>query len=174
MSSAAEHVLRLTRTVADHPRAGVEFKDLTPVLADGDALAAVADALVAPYAGDFDVVAGVEARGFPFAAAAAARAGVGLVLIRKAGKLPAATHGEDYDLEYGSDRLEVHVDQVPPGTRVLLIDDVLATGGTLAAARTLVERAGWRLAGYSVVLELGFLGGRARLAPRVPYSVVTM
>jgi len=172
MTGAAELVEALTRTIPDFPRPGIEFKDLTPVLADRDALASVADALVAPFAGDYDVIAGIEARGFAFAAAAAARAGSGLVLIRKGGKLPGETHGEDYDLEYGTDRLEVHAGQVPPGTRVLVVDDVLATGGTLAAAQALVDRAGWRIAGFSVVLELGFLGGRARLAPRVPYAIV--
>lgn len=171
MPTASEYVESLTRTIVDFPRAGVDFKDLTPVIADGDALAAVADALVAPFAGEYDVIAGIEARGFAFAAAAAARTGTGLVLIRKAGKLPGDTHGEDYELEYGTDRLEVHVGQVPAGTRVLIIDDVLATGGTLGAARTLVERAGWHIAGIAVVLELGFLGGRAVLAPRVPYAV---
>lgn len=173
MPSAAEHVRSLTRSIPDFPSAGVDFQDLTPVLADGAALAAVADALVAPFAGEYDVIAGIEARGFVLAAAAAARAGKGVVLIRKHGKLPGDTHGEDYELEYGTDRLEVHVGQVPAGTRVLIVDDVLATGGTLAAAQTLVERAGWRVAGFSVVLELGFLGGRARIAPRVPYAVVT-
>jgi len=172
MPTATEHLESLTRVVPDFPRAGIDFHDLTPVLADGDALAVVADALVAPFAGEYDAIAGVEARGFAFAAAAAARAGAGLVLIRKAGKLPGATHGEDYELEYGRDRLEVHREQVPAGTRVLLVDDVLATGGTLAAAGSLVERAGWRIAGVAVVLELGLLGGRAALAPRVPYALV--
>src|SRR5690606_38749397 len=118
------------------------------------------------------VIAGIEARGFAFAAAAAARSGVGLVLIRKAGKLPGPTHGEDYELEYGTDRLEVHLGQVAAGSRVLIVDDVLATGGTLAAAQTLVERAGWVTAGFAVVLELGFLGGRSRLGGRVPYAIV--
>ncbi|HWL02326.1 MAG TPA: adenine phosphoribosyltransferase [Microbacteriaceae bacterium] len=172
MPTAAQYIESLTRTIRDFPRPGIEFKDLTPVLADRDALASVADALVAPFAGDYDVIAGIEARGFAFAAAAAARTGAGLVLIRKGGKLPGETHGEEYELEYGTDRLEVHVDQVAAGTRVLVVDDVLATGGTLGAAQTLIERAGWRVAGLAVVLELGFLGGRARLAPRVPYTVV--
>ncbi len=171
MPTAAEYVAALTRTIPDFPRPGIGFEDLTPVLADGAALAAVADALVAPFAGDYDVLAGVEARGFPFAAAAAGRNGQGLLLLRKGGKLPGATHGEDYELEYGRDRLEVHVDQVPAGTRVLLVDDVLATGGTLEAAATVIERAGWSVAGLSVVLELGFLGGRGRLGSRRVHAV---
>lgn len=171
MTTAAEHLATLTRSVPDFPRAGVEFMDLTPVLADGEAFASVVDALVAPFAGEYDVIAGIEARGFAFAAAAAARTGVGLVLIRKAGKLPGATHGEDYVLEYGTDRLEVHAGQVPDGSRVLIVDDVLATGGTLGAAQALVQRAGWSVAGLAVVIELGFLGGRAQVAPSVPYAV---
>ncbi len=174
MTSAIEFVSALTRTIPDFPRPGVGFKDLTPVLADGEAFGAVVDALVGPFSGSYDVVAGVEARGFAFAAAAAGRSGTGLVLIRKGGKLPGETHGQDYVLEYGSDRLELHVDQVPTGTRVLVIDDVIATGGTLGAAATLVERAGWTVAGLAVVLELGLLGGRARLAPRDLHAVVTL
>lgn len=171
MVSAAEHVAALTRVIEGFPRPGVAFEDLTPVLADGEALASVADALVAPFAGEFDVVAGIEARGFAFAAAAAGRGKHGLVLLRKGGKLPGLTDGQDYELEYGTDRLELHVDQVPRGTRVLIVDDVVATGGTLGAAATLVERAGWRVAGLSVVLELAFLGGRVRLAPREVHAV---
>lgn len=171
MRSATDLVHALARTIPDHPQPGVTFQDLTPVLADPIALAAVADAIAAPFLGDFDLIAGIEARGFPFAAAAAARSGTGLMLLRKHGKLPGDTHAEDYALEYGTDRLEVHVGQVPPGSRVLIVDDVLATGGTLAAASRLIERGGWQVAGIAVVLELGFLGGRARLSPRVPYAV---
>jgi len=166
VETAADYVASHTRTIDGFPEPGVAFKDLTPLLADGTALAAVADALAAPFAGGFDVVAGIEARGFAFGAAVAARAGTGIVLVRKAGKLPGAVHGIDYDLEYGSARLELHADQVPKGTRVLVVDDVLATGGTLGATASLVEQAGWRLAGLSVVLELASLGGRARLGPR--------
>ncbi len=173
MPTAAEYLDALTRTVPDFPRRGVAFKDLTPVLADGEAFGAVVDALVAPFAGAYDVVAGIEARGFAFAAAAAGRNGVGLVLLRKGGKLPGETDGQDYELEYGSDRLELHVDQVPAGTRVLIVDDVISTVGTLRAAATLVERAGWEVAGLAVVLELGFLAGRAQLAPRELHEVVT-
>lgn len=174
MTSAPEFVTTLTRTIPDFPSPGVAFRDLTPVLAEPAALAAVTDALVAPFAGSFDAVAGIEARGFPFAAAAALRTGAGLVLLRKAGRLPGPTHGEDYALEYGTDRLEVHADQVPRGSRVLIVDDVLATGGTLVAASALVERAGWHVAGLSVVIELAELGGRDRLGSPSAVAVVTL
>ncbi len=173
MTSAAAHVDALTRTIEDFPQPGIAFRDLTPLLADGEAFATVVDALVAPFSGSYDVVAGIEARGFAFAAAAAGRTGTGLVLVRKGGRLPGTTHGQDYALEYGSDRLEVHVDQVPRGTRVLVVDDVIATGGTLEAAATLVERAGWSVAGLAVVLELAALAGRGRIAPRALHAVAT-
>lgn len=171
-TTAAEYIETLTRTVPDFPSPGIRFLDLTPVLADGPALATVASALVQPFAGTFDVIAGVEARGFALAAAAAATAGTGIVLVRKAGKLPGDRIAESYALEYGEATLEVHLDQVPAGTRVLLVDDVLATGGTLGAARTLIARAGWSLAGTSVVLEIAGLGGRAALAPQPIHALV--
>ncbi len=166
MTDAAAHLDRLIRTVPDFPEPGIQFRDLTPVFADAVAFAAVSDALVAPFGGEYDVVAGVEARGFALAAATAARSGHGLLLIRKAGKLPGATMSESYALEYGTATLQVHTDQLAPGARVLLVDDVLATGGTLGASQRLIERAGWVLAGTTVVLELDGLGGRERLAPR--------
>ena len=162
---AAEYLTTLSRTIVDFPEPGIRFKDLTPVLADAAALAAIADALAEPFAGEYDIVAGVEARGFALAAAVAARSGHGLLLIRKAGKLPGETLRESYALEYGEAVLEVHTDQLPAGSRVLLVDDVLATGGTLAASQRLIERAGWVLAGTAVVLELDGLGGREKLAP---------
>jgi adenine phosphoribosyltransferase len=161
--TAREHVTSLTREIPDFPKPGIRFLDITPVLADGPALAAVAAALVEPFAGGFDVVAGTEARGFAFAAAAAVHSGTGLLLIRKAGKLPGERIAESYALEYGEATLEVHTGQLAPGTRVLLVDDVLATGGTLGASARLIERAGWTVAGISVVLEIEFLKGRAAL-----------
>jgi adenine phosphoribosyltransferase len=163
--SAREHLETLTRTIPDFPQPGILFRDITPVLADASALAAVVDALAAPFAGGFDVVAGVEARGFPLAGAIAARSGTGLLLIRKAGKLPGEHLTESYALEYGTADLELHAGQVAAGTRVLIVDDVLATGGTLGAARRLVERAGWVPAGLAVVIELTALAGRDALAP---------
>ena len=166
MTDAAAHLARLTRTIPDFPEPGIQFRDLTPVFADAAAFSAVADALVAPFEGAYDIVAGVEARGFALAAAVAARSGHGLLLVRKAGKLPGETISESYALEYGEATLEVHTGQLPAGSRVLLVDDVLATGGTLAASQRLIERAGWVLAGTAVVMELAGLGGRERLAPR--------
>jgi len=153
----------LVRDVPDYPQAGVVFKDITPLLADGKAFAAVVDALAVTY-GPVDKVAGIEARGFIFAAPVANRLGVGFVPIRKQGKLPGATFAEDYDLEYGTATIEVLTDAFVPGERVLVIDDVLATGGTARATADLVQRAGARVAGLAVLLELSFLNGRAKLA----------
>jgi len=151
------------RDVPDYPQAGVMFKDITPLLADGQAFAAVVDALAVTY-GPVDKVAGIEARGFILAAPVANRLGVGFVPIRKQGKLPGATFAEDYDLEYGTATIEVLTDAFVPGERVLVIDDVLATGGTARATADLVQRAGARVAGLAVLLELSFLNGRAKLA----------
>lgn len=164
--AARDEIERLSRVVEDFPSPGVTFRDLSPVFADGPALRSVIDALVAPFAGQFDAVAGMEARGFVLAAGAAYATGLGCVMIRKAGKLPRGVISQDFDLEYGSATLEVHPDELEPGTRVLLLDDVLATGGTLAASCSLVERAGWTVAGISVVLELNALNGAARLPGR--------
>lgn len=149
------------------------FHDLTPVFADAAALRAVIEQLIAPFAGTFDVVAGVEARGFVLAAAAAVIANTGVVMIRKAGKLPRATVSREYALEYGTATLEVHTDELPAGTRVLLVDDVLATGGTLEASLWLLAAAGLVVAGVSVVLELTALNGRARIGD-VPYARISL
>jgi adenine phosphoribosyltransferase len=158
-----------TRDVADFPKPGILFKDLTPLFADGPAFRTVVDAIIARHTdGDgprFDTVVGIEARGFVLAAAIGYAAGVGLVPVRKAGKLPGPTHRVSYALEYGVATLEVHADAFRPGSRVLVVDDVLATGGTVEATLELMKRAGAEVVGVSVVLELGFLGGRARLAP---------
>lgn len=164
--SVPEVLDRLTALVPDFPEPGIVFRDLSPVFADGPALTAIVDALVEPHAGTFDVVAGVEARGFVLAAAAAYSQGVGMLPVRKAGKLPRETIAEQYALEYGTAALEVQPADLPAGCRVLLLDDVLATGGTLAAAAKLIERAGWSIAGIGVVLELDGLGGRGMLAGR--------
>ena len=150
------------RVIPDFPKAGIQFRDLTPLLADGAAFQATTAAL-AERAGDFDLIAGVEARGFLFGAALAQLTGRGLVIVRKPGKLPAATIGHDYDLEYGTDRLELHADAVAPGTRVLLVDDVLATGGTAEAAVTLLRKAGAIVDRALFVMELDGLPGAARL-----------
>ncbi|MBB1246290.1 adenine phosphoribosyltransferase [Streptomyces durbertensis] len=152
------------RDVPDYPKPGVVFKDITPLLADPVAFTALTDAFARRCA-DLGVtkVLGLEARGFILAAPVAVRAGVGFVPARKAGKLPGAILSQAYDLEYGSAEIQVHADSLAAGDRVLVIDDVLATGGTAAASVELVRRAGARLAGVSVLLELGFLAGRERL-----------
>ena len=154
----------LVRDVADFPKPGVGFKDITPLLADAAALAAAVEALaeVGRSAGT-DVVAGIEARGFVLAGPVAVALGVGFVPVRKPGKLPWRTATVSYDLEYGTDSLEVHEDAFEPGQRVLVVDDVLATGGTAAATCSLVEGRGASVAGVVVLIELAFLGGRSRL-----------
>lgn len=156
-------VVALIRDVADFPKPGIVFKDITPMLADARAFAAVISALAAPWrSAPPQAVVGIESRGFIFAAALARELGSGFVPIRKPGKLPAAVHQVEYALEYGHDRLEIHRDALPAGARVLLVDDVLATGGTLLAARQLLERLDVRLCGASVLIELEFLGARQR------------
>jgi adenine phosphoribosyltransferase len=150
------------RAVPDFPRPGILFRDLTPLLANGPAFQATTAAL-AERAGDYDLIAGIEARGFLFGAALAQLTGHGLVIVRKPGKLPHATIGHSYDLEYGSDRLELHADAVPKGARVLLVDDVLATGGTARAAVSLIRKAGGEVARALFVLELEGLPGAERL-----------
>jgi adenine phosphoribosyltransferase len=150
------------RDVPDYPQPGVLFKDITPLLADGPAFAAVVTAL-AGLSRDVDKVVGIEARGFILAAPVACRLGAGFVPVRKQGKLPAQTIAESYQLEYGTATVEVHADAFTPGERVLVVDDVLATGGTAAATASLVRRSGAEVAAIVVLLELGFLDGRARL-----------
>jgi adenine phosphoribosyltransferase len=158
-----ETIRRLSVSIADYPQPGVVFRDLTPVFADGPAFHRMVHALADPFRGQFDAVAGVEARGFLLAAAAAYATGTGVVTVRKKGKLPRKVLAEEYALEYGTGTLELHADELPPGARVLVVDDVLATGGTLAAAARLFERAGVRVAGIGVVMELTGLGGRGVL-----------
>lgn len=159
MSPELARAESLIASIPDYPQPGVLFRDITPLLADAEALRVTTEALVEPFTGRFDVVAGVEARGFILAGAAAIAAGVGFVPIRKAGKLPRPAAAVDYALEYGTATIEMH-DDLPRGTRVLLIDDVLATGGTLAAGREIVQRLGCTLAGISVLFEIHGLGGR--------------
>src|SRR5918912_3554194 len=145
--------------VPDFPKPGIVFKDLMPLFADGPVFRSVVDGIVAHHGPDsFDVVAGVEARGFVVAAAIAYAAGTGVVPVRKAGKLPRPAFSASYALEYGEATLEVHQDAFVAGHRVLVVDDVLATGGTAGAALDLVEQAGGTVAGFTVLLELGFLG----------------
>ena len=161
--------------VPDFPQPGIVFKDLMPLFADGPAFRQVIDGIIAYHGADsFDVVAGVEARGFVVAAAVAYATGTGVVPVRKAGKLPRATLTASYELEYGRATLEVHEDAFVAGHRVLVLDDVLATGGTAGAALALVEQAGGTVAGFTVLVELGFLGGRERLAPRAVNALLTV
>jgi adenine phosphoribosyltransferase len=155
--------------VPDWPEPGVLFKDISPLLADPVAFQGVIDALATSWAGQVDVVAGVEARGFVLGAPLALRLGVGFVPVRKAGKLPRAVFASSYDLEYGQATLEVHQDSFVPGARVLVVDDVLATGGTAAAALSLVSVAGGVVAGLAVLLELTFLAGREAVAGAAPH-----
>ena len=157
------------RDVPDFPRPGVLFKDITPLLADASAFRECVDALAAPWREQgIAAICGIEARGFIFGAAVARALDAGFVPLRKPGKLPAATLGADFELEYGRARLEVHLDALAPGARVLIIDDVLATGGTLAAARQLVELLDADVAGAAVLAELAFLHGRTHWAADVP------
>jgi adenine phosphoribosyltransferase len=161
----AERCQALIRDVADYPRAGVMFKDITPLLADGATFGAVVTELARrARALDVDLVAGMEARGFIVGAPVAAALGVGFVPVRKAGKLPGPTLAASFALEYGSATVEIHPDTIPAGARVLVLDDVLATGGTAAATAGLVERAGGVVVGLAFLLELTFLAGRDRLA----------
>ena len=157
------------RDIPDFPKPGVVFKDISPLLADHVAFAGAVDAIVAHYGrGNVDKVVGIEARGFIVAAPVAYHFGAGFVPVRKPGKLPAETHETAYDLEYGTEVLHVHRDAVDAGDRVLVVDDVLATGGTAAAAVRLAETAGAEVVGLSVLLELDFLNGRAALAASHP------
>ena len=159
----------LMRDVPDFPKAGIMFRDVTTVLRDPVAWRATVDQMCdAVDAWDFDVVVGVESRGFILGSAMAYQLGVGFVPVRKPGKLPAAVHAVDYELEYGLDSLEIHQDALDPGHRVLVVDDLLATGGTAAATIGLVEAAGGTVAGTCVLVELVDLGGRALLAEVAP------
>ncbi len=176
---AADALSRLVRDVADFPEPGIVFKDITPLLADPDGLAAVVAGLAdagrdASGAAVVDKVVGMEARGFILAAPVALALGVGFVPVRKPGKLPHEVHEFGYALEYGEAALQLHRDAVAPGERVLLIDDVLATGGTAAATCELVRRCGAEPAGLAVLMELGFLDGRGPLAGVPVTSLLTV
>jgi adenine phosphoribosyltransferase len=161
------------RDIPDYPKPGIIFRDITPLLAAADVFAGTVDAVAAPFIGDhIDKVLGVEARGFVFAAPVAYRFGAGFVPVRKPGKLPWQIEREEYQLEYGSDLLEIHRDAVHPGERVLIVDDVIATGGTAAASARLVERLGGIVVGLAFVIELGYLHGREKLEGRRLHTVV--
>src|SRR5436190_16599119 len=161
--SSAE-IERAIRNIPDFPKPGIQFKDITPLLADARLFAGTIDLLCDGLKpGSVDAVVGIDARGFIFAAAAAMKLNAGFVPVRKKGKLPYQTHEEEYELEYGTATVAVHVDALKPGSRVLLIDDLLATGGTAAAAAALVQKLGARILEISFLIELKFLAGRDKL-----------
>ncbi|MEV0848814.1 adenine phosphoribosyltransferase [Streptomyces sp. NPDC049954] len=165
MTDIKELLLSRIRDVPDYPEPGVVFKDITPLLADPTAFTALTQALAdLCLVHQATKVVGLEARGFILGAPAAVRAGLGFVPVRKAGKLPGATLRQGYELEYGSAEIEVHAEDLNAGDRVMVIDDVLATGGTAEASVELIRRAGAQVVGVAVLMELGFLGGRARLS----------
>jgi adenine phosphoribosyltransferase len=174
MSGAMEAVRASLRDVPDFPKKGIVFKDITPVLADRRLFREVLDAFVARWKDErIDKVVGIESRGFVFAAPLAYAIGAGFTMARKPGKLPWEVIKEVYALEYGEAALELHVDAVGPGERVLVVDDVLATGGTAEAVGRLVARQGAELVGYSFLLELSFLHGARRLGPKNVHSLLT-
>src|ERR1043165_6065254 len=164
MPVTAAEIEKAIRNIPDFPKAGIQFKDITPVLADARLFSGCIDLLCGPVKpGMVDAVVGIDARGFIFAAAAAVKLQAGFVPVRKKGKLPFQTHEQDYDLEYGTATVAVHVDALKPGSRVLLIDDLLATGGTAAAAAALVQKLGGTILEISFLIELKFLNGREKL-----------
>jgi adenine phosphoribosyltransferase len=171
-----DDALSLIREIPDYPKPGIRFQDITPLLSHGEAFIAVTERF-ASFAETSTVVAGIEARGFIFASAVANQLHSGFVPIRKAGKLPHNTISESYGLEYGTDTLEVHIDAVTPGTKVLLIDDVLATGGTIGAAIELMHRLGAEVVHVVALLEIAGLQGRASLTekyPNIPISALVV
>lgn len=169
-----EHVIEeRIRDVPDFPKPGIVFKDITPLLQDPHCLAATIERMAADVARhEFELVCGIESRGFLFGASLAKELGKGFIPIRKPGKLPWRTASESYELEYGSDTIEIHVDAAPRGQRVLMVDDLLATGGTMAAALKLVRKIGGVPAACSFVIELAFLAGRKKLGDVPTYALV--
>src|SRR5258706_5695515 len=163
-SATLAEIQKAIRNIPDFPKPGIQFKDITPVLADPRLFAETIDLLIDGFKpGSVDAVVGIDARGFIFAAAAAVKLEAGFVPVRKKGKLPYQTHEEQYDLEYGTSTVAIHVDALKPGSRVLLIDDLLATGGTAAAAAALVQKLGGEILEIAFLIELSFLHGRDKL-----------
>jgi adenine phosphoribosyltransferase len=173
MNNNLEQVKGLIRDVPDFPQKGIVFKDITPLLADENAFSSVIDLIVVHYGrGNIDKVVGIEARGFILASPVAYHFGAGFVPVRKEGKLPWDSEREEYALEYGTACLEIHKDSIRPGERVLIVDDVLATGGTARATAKLVERLGGKVMGIACLIELGFLNGRDKLAGYDFFSLI--
>jgi adenine phosphoribosyltransferase len=168
MTDLARHI----RDIPDFPKPGIVFKDITPLLADGDAFRTMTDAFAERFRGACDVVLGIESRGFVVGAAVALALGTGIAVVRKPGKLPWETYSASYELEYGKDTLEIHRDALGRGQRVLVVDDLLATGGTASAAVQLVDRCGGSVVACAFIIELGFLGGRKRLAPHETFALI--
>lgn len=169
----ASEIERAIRNVPDFPQPGIQFKDITPVLADARLFAGSIDLLTRGFQpGDVDMVVGIDARGLIFAAGAALKLNAGFVPVRKKGKLPYCTHEQNYALEYGTNTIAIHVDAIQPGARVLLIDDLLATGGTAAASAALVKKLGGQILAITFLIELSFLDGRQKLKDYPVHSVV--
>ncbi len=173
MDELTELITAKIRDIPDYPQPGIVFKDITPLLADGKAFSAVVDGLADGH-GAIDKVVGIEARGFILAAPVACRLGAGFVPVRKKGKLPGPIFAEDYELEYGTATIEVHQDAFAPGDRILIVDDVLATGGTAAATAALVRRSGAAVVTIAVMIELSFLHGRGKLSDLPVRALLTV
>jgi adenine phosphoribosyltransferase len=173
MRDSLERLEKLIRPIPDFPKAGILFHDITPLLADPAGLALSIELLANPFRGKrIDLVVGAESRGFIFGTAVACCLSAGFVLVRKPGKLPSKRISKSYDLEYGQDSLEMHSDAIVKGQRVLLVDDLLATGGTMGASTQLVKQLGGEIAGIAVLIELAGLGGREKLAPHEVHAVL--
>lgn len=168
-----EKLRRLIRDIPDFPKPGILFRDITPLLADPSGLALAVELLANPFRGkNIDLVVGAESRGFIFGTAVACCLSAGFVIVRKPGKLPHKRISKSYDLEYGKDTLEMHADAIVKGQRVLIVDDLLATGGTMKACCELVEHLGGNIAGVAVLIELTGLGGREKLTPNDVHAVI--
>ena len=173
--SIQDRLLAALRDVVDFPKPGIVFKDITPLLGNGETFALAIDTLADRYRGQaIDRIVVIESRGFLFGAPLAHALGCGLALVRKPGKLPAASYSESYDLEYGSDTLEIHTDALGKGDRVVIVDDLIATGGTLAATVKLVERLQAEVVEIAALVELAFLGGRMRLSGHAVHALITI
>jgi len=174
VKSAQSKLRGLIRNIADFPQAGIIFRDITPLLADAEGLACAARLMADPFRDrQIELVVGAESRGFIFAATVAGQLNSGFVPVRKAGKLPAETIWQEYELEYGTDKLEMHADSIKPGQHVLMVDDLLATGGTMQACCQMVQRLGGQIAGISFLIELAYLHGRKLLADHDVHTVIS-
>jgi len=173
MSQTSVHLRDFIRDIPNFPKDGITFKDITPLLANGDAFAASVSELSCLVEDDVDFIVGIESRGFLFGAALAQLMGLGFIPVRKPGKLPADIHAIDYELEYGMDRLEIHRDALTKGHKVVVIDDLLATGGTAEATVRLIEKLGAEVSACLFVIELEFLHGRQRLSGTTVHSILT-